>query len=68
MCVGAMLECEVAALVYAAPNPVCGAAGTVVQLADDHPASAGASTSCPASGAPRRRSCSGDLEGAVSGA
>ena len=36
MCVGALLECDVAALVYAAPNPVCGAAGTVIQLAD-HP-------------------------------
>ncbi len=35
MCVGAMLECEAAALVYAAPNPVSGAAGTVVQLAAD---------------------------------
>jgi tRNA(adenine34) deaminase len=35
MCVGAMLECEVAALVYAAPNPVAGAAGTVLQLAAD---------------------------------
>ena len=35
MCVAAMLECEAAALVYAAPNPVCGAAGTVIQLADD---------------------------------
>jgi tRNA(adenine34) deaminase len=35
MCVGAMLECEVAALVYAAPNPVSGAAGTVIQLAAD---------------------------------
>jgi tRNA(adenine34) deaminase len=35
MCVGAMLECEVAALVYAAPNPASGAAGTVVQLAAD---------------------------------
>ena len=34
MCVGALLECDVAALVYAAPNPVCGAAGTVIQLAD----------------------------------
>src|SRR5262245_36288219 len=35
MCVGAMLECEAAALVYAAPNPVSGAAGTVLQLAAD---------------------------------
>jgi tRNA(adenine34) deaminase len=34
MCVGAMLECDAAALVYAAPNAVCGAAGTVIQLAD----------------------------------
>jgi tRNA(adenine34) deaminase len=36
MCVGALLECDVAALVFAAPNPVCGAAGTVIQLAN-HP-------------------------------
>jgi tRNA(adenine34) deaminase len=37
MCVGALLECDAAALVFAAPNPVSGAAGTVVQLAQ-HPA------------------------------
>lgn len=36
MCVGAMLECDAAALVYAAPNPVDGAAGSVIQLAQ-HP-------------------------------
>jgi tRNA(adenine34) deaminase len=36
MCVGALLECDAAALVYAAPNPVDGAAGTVLQLAQ-HP-------------------------------
>jgi len=36
MCVGAMLECDAAALVYAVPNGVDGAAGTVVQLAQ-HP-------------------------------
>jgi len=35
MCVGAMLECDVAALVFAAPNAVSGAAGSVIQLADD---------------------------------
>ena len=35
MCVGALLECDAAALVYAAPNPISGAAGTVVQLAAD---------------------------------
>ncbi len=33
MCVGALLECDAAALVFATPNPVCGAAGTVIQLA-----------------------------------
>jgi tRNA(adenine34) deaminase len=33
MCVGAMLGCDAAALVYALPNPVDGAAGGVVQLA-----------------------------------
>jgi tRNA(Arg) A34 adenosine deaminase TadA len=33
MCVGAMLECDAAALVFAVPNPVDGAAGSVVQLA-----------------------------------
>jgi tRNA(adenine34) deaminase len=37
MCVGALLACDAAALVYAAPNPVAGAAGTVIQLAQ-HPA------------------------------
>ena len=36
MCVGALLECDVAALVYAVPNPIDGAAGTVLSLAD-HP-------------------------------
>jgi tRNA(adenine34) deaminase len=36
MCVGAMLECDAAALVYAAPNRVDGAAGSVLQLAQ-HP-------------------------------
>jgi tRNA(adenine34) deaminase len=36
MCIGALLECDAAALVYAAPNPVDGAAGTVLQLAQ-HP-------------------------------
>ncbi len=33
MCVGALLESNVEALVFAAPNPVDGAAGSVVQLA-----------------------------------
>src|SRR3954451_3119123 len=37
MCVGALLESDVAALVFAMPNPVDGAAGTVLQLAQ-HPA------------------------------
>jgi len=37
MCVGALLGCDVAALVYAAPNPLDGAAGSVIQLAQ-HPA------------------------------
>ena len=37
MCVGALLACDAAALVYAAPNPVDGAAGSVLQLAQ-HPA------------------------------
>jgi tRNA(adenine34) deaminase len=36
MCVGALLESDVAALVYAVPNPVDGAAGSVLQLAQ-HP-------------------------------
>jgi tRNA(adenine34) deaminase len=36
MCVGALLECDVAELVYAMPNEVDGAAGTVLQLAQ-HP-------------------------------
>ena len=34
MCMGALLESEVAALVFAAPNHVAGAAGSVIQLAD----------------------------------
>jgi len=37
MCVGALLQCDAEALVFAAPNPVAGAAGSVVQLAQ-HPA------------------------------
>jgi tRNA(adenine34) deaminase len=37
MCVGALLASDVAALVYAIPNPVDGAAGSVLQLAQ-HPA------------------------------
>ena len=36
MCVGALLESDVGALVYAVPNIVDGAAGTVIQLAQ-HP-------------------------------
>jgi tRNA(adenine34) deaminase len=36
MCVGALLACDVAGLVFAVPNPVEGAAGTVLQLAQ-HP-------------------------------
>lgn len=37
MCVGALLESDVAALVFAMPNPVDGAAGSVLDLAQ-HPA------------------------------
>ena len=37
MCVGALLESDVQALVFAAPNELDGAAGTVIQLAR-HPA------------------------------
>jgi tRNA(adenine34) deaminase len=33
MCVGALLESDVEALVYAVPNEIDGAAGTVIQLA-----------------------------------
>ena len=36
MCVGALLQSDVEALVYASPNPRDGAAGTVIQLAQ-HP-------------------------------
>jgi tRNA(adenine34) deaminase len=36
MCVGALLESDVGALVYAVPNIIDGAAGTVIQLAQ-HP-------------------------------
>lgn len=35
MCVGALIESRVRALVYAVPNPERGAAGSVVQLARD---------------------------------
>ncbi len=35
MCVGALIESRVRALVYAVPNPQRGAAGSVVQLARD---------------------------------
>jgi tRNA(adenine34) deaminase len=37
MCVGALLSCDVDTLVFAAPNPVDGAAGSALQLAQ-HPA------------------------------
>ena len=33
MCVGALLESDVETLVYAVPNTIDGAAGTVIQLA-----------------------------------
>lgn len=36
MCVGALLESDVETLVFAVPNPLDGAAGTVIQLAQ-HP-------------------------------
>ena len=36
MCIGALLESDVAALVFAAPSSTGGAAGSVIQLAD-HP-------------------------------
>ena len=36
MCVGALLQSDVEALVYAVPNTVDGAAGTIIQLAQ-HP-------------------------------
>ncbi len=35
MCVGALLESDVEALVYAAPNEIDGAAGSVIQLAQN---------------------------------
>ncbi len=35
MCVGALLESDVEALVYACPNTIDGAAGTVVQIAQN---------------------------------
>jgi tRNA(Arg) A34 adenosine deaminase TadA len=35
MCVGALLQSDVEALVYAVPNTIDGAAGTVIQLAQD---------------------------------
>ena len=35
MCVGALLEADADCLVYALPDPVSGAAGSVVQLANN---------------------------------
>lgn len=35
MCVGALLEADVDCLVYALPDPIAGAAGSVVQLANN---------------------------------
>jgi len=35
MCVGALLACDVEALVFAVPNPIDGAAGGALQLAQD---------------------------------
>jgi tRNA(adenine34) deaminase len=35
MCVGALLEADVDCLVYAVPDPVAGAAGSVLQLANN---------------------------------
>jgi tRNA(adenine34) deaminase len=67
MCVGALLECDAAALVYAAPNPVCGAAGTVIQLAD----APGLGRRIDVVSGIRRSEAEelvGSLEGAVSGA
>jgi tRNA(adenine34) deaminase len=67
MCVGGLLECDAAALVYAAPNPVCGAAGTVIQLAD-HP---GLGRRLDVVSGIRRAEAEelfGDLAGAVTGA
>ena len=67
MCVGALLECDAAALVYAAPNPVCGAAGTVIQLADH----AGLGRRLDVVSGIRRGEAEelmGELTGAVSGA
>ena len=57
MCVGALLESDVEALVFAVPNTIDGAAGTVIQLAQ-HPACGAASRSSAASAATRPRSCS----------
>jgi tRNA(adenine34) deaminase len=37
MCVGALIECDVGAVVFAAPDEVAGAAGGAIQLAQ-HPA------------------------------
>ncbi len=67
MCVAAMLECDAAALVYATPNPVCGAAGSVIQLADDPRLGRRLEV---VSGIRRveAEELTGELEGAVSGA
>ena len=60
MCVGALLESDVEALVFAVPNTVDGAAGTVVQLAQN-PRLGGASAWSAGSGARRPRSCSASI-------
>jgi tRNA(adenine34) deaminase len=67
MCVGALLECDVAALVFAAPNPVCGAAGTVIQLAS-HPALGRRLDVVSGIRRAEAEELMGELTGAVSGA
>jgi tRNA(adenine34) deaminase len=67
MCVGALLECDVAALVYAAPNPVCGAAGSVLQLAS-HPSLARRLDVVSGIRRAEAEELMGELAGAVTGA
>jgi tRNA(adenine34) deaminase len=58
MCVGALLQSDVEALVYAVPNTHDGAPGTVIQLAQHSGAGAAGQDRQRASAATRPRSCS----------
>lgn len=67
MCVGALLESDAAGLVYAAPNPVDGAAGSVLQLAQ-HPSLARRVNVISGIRRSEAEELPGALDGAISGA